>query len=73
MRYVFFDEFEPGVLQEGRVYGIAGLLAEAGAHTTQELLEYLIVDTLTVNVTDEQKRTWSREIDQEVAQRVRTM
>ena len=44
MRYVFFDEFEPGVLHEGRVYSIAGLLAEAGAHTPQEALEYLIAN-----------------------------
>jgi 2-keto-4-pentenoate hydratase/2-oxohepta-3-ene-1,7-dioic acid hydratase in catechol pathway len=44
MRYVFFDEFEPGVLHEGRVYGIGGLLAEAGAHTPQEALEFLIAN-----------------------------
>jgi 2-keto-4-pentenoate hydratase/2-oxohepta-3-ene-1,7-dioic acid hydratase in catechol pathway len=44
MRYVFFDEFEPGVLHEGRVYSIAGLLAEAGAHSPQEALEYLIAN-----------------------------
>lgn len=44
MRYVFFDDFEPGVLQDGRVYSIAGVLAEAGAHTPQEALEYLIAN-----------------------------
>jgi 2-keto-4-pentenoate hydratase/2-oxohepta-3-ene-1,7-dioic acid hydratase in catechol pathway len=44
MRYVFFDEFEPGVLRDGRVYSIAGLLAEAGAHSPQEALEYLIAN-----------------------------
>lgn len=44
MRYVFFDEFEPGVVHEGRVHSIAGLLAEAGAHTPQEALEYLIAN-----------------------------
>jgi 2-keto-4-pentenoate hydratase/2-oxohepta-3-ene-1,7-dioic acid hydratase in catechol pathway len=44
MRYVFFDEFEPGVLHEGRVYGIGGLLSEAGAHTPQEALEFLIAN-----------------------------
>jgi 2-keto-4-pentenoate hydratase/2-oxohepta-3-ene-1,7-dioic acid hydratase in catechol pathway len=44
MRYVFFDNFEPGVLHEGRVYSIAGLLAESEAHTPQEALEYLIAN-----------------------------
>ena len=44
MRYVFFDDHEPGVLHEGRVYSIAGLLAEAGAHNAQEALEYLIAN-----------------------------
>jgi 2-keto-4-pentenoate hydratase/2-oxohepta-3-ene-1,7-dioic acid hydratase in catechol pathway len=44
MRYVFFDEFDPGVLHEGRVYSIGGVLAEAGAHTPQEALEYLIAN-----------------------------
>ena len=44
MRYVFFNEFEPGVLQDGTVYSLAGLLAEVGAHTPQEVLEYLITN-----------------------------
>lgn len=44
MRYVFFDDFEPGVVQEGQVYSIAALLAGAGAHTPQEVLEYLITN-----------------------------
>ncbi|MFN8516440.1 MAG: hypothetical protein U0841_28435 [Chloroflexia bacterium] len=44
MRYVFFDEFEPGCCTRGGVYSIAGLLAEAGAHTPQEALEYLIAN-----------------------------
>ena len=44
MRYVFFDDNESGVLHEGRVYSIAGLLAESGAHNAQEALEYLIAN-----------------------------
>jgi hypothetical protein len=44
MRYVFFDDNELGVLQDGRVYSIAPLLAEAGAHDAQEALEYLIAN-----------------------------
>ena len=44
MRYVFFDDFQPGVLRDGRVYSLAPLLADAGAHTPQETLEYLIAD-----------------------------
>jgi 2-keto-4-pentenoate hydratase/2-oxohepta-3-ene-1,7-dioic acid hydratase in catechol pathway len=32
------------VLHEGRVYSIAGLLAELGAHNAQEALEYLIAN-----------------------------
>ncbi len=44
MRYVFFDDNELGVLQDGRVYSIAPLIAEAGAHDAQEALEYLIAN-----------------------------
>lgn len=44
MRYVFFDDFQPGVLHEGRVHGLAALLADSGAHTPQEALEYLIAN-----------------------------
>ena len=44
MRYVFFDDFVSGVLHEGRVYSIAGILAESGVHTPQEALEYLIAN-----------------------------
>jgi 2-keto-4-pentenoate hydratase/2-oxohepta-3-ene-1,7-dioic acid hydratase in catechol pathway len=44
MRYVFFDDFQLGVLRDGRVYSLASLLAEAPAHTPQESLEYLIAD-----------------------------
>jgi 2-keto-4-pentenoate hydratase/2-oxohepta-3-ene-1,7-dioic acid hydratase in catechol pathway len=44
MRYVFFNNNEPGVLQDGRVYGIAKLVEEAGAHDAQEALEYLIAN-----------------------------
>ncbi len=44
MRYVFYDDNEPGVLHEGRVYSIAALITEAGAHDAQEALEYLIVN-----------------------------
>lgn len=44
MRYVFFDDNVPGVLHQGRVYSIAGLLEESGAHNPQEALEYLIAN-----------------------------
>jgi 2-keto-4-pentenoate hydratase/2-oxohepta-3-ene-1,7-dioic acid hydratase in catechol pathway len=44
VRYIFFNDDEPGVLHEGRVYSIATLLAEAGAHNAQEALEYLIAN-----------------------------
>ncbi len=44
MHYVFFDDNEPGVLHEGRVHSIAGLLDEGGAHNAQEALEYLIAN-----------------------------
>ena len=44
MRYVFFDDNEPGVLHEGRVYSIAGVLAASGAHHAQEALEDLIAN-----------------------------
>ncbi len=44
MRYVFFNDHEPGVLQDDRIYSIAPLLAEAGTHDAQETLEYLIAN-----------------------------
>lgn len=44
MRYVFFDDFQPGVLRDDRVYSLQALLADAGAHTPQEALEYLIAN-----------------------------
>lgn len=44
MRYVFFDEYRPGVLHEGRVHDLSALLADSGAHTPQEALEYLIAN-----------------------------
>jgi 2-keto-4-pentenoate hydratase/2-oxohepta-3-ene-1,7-dioic acid hydratase in catechol pathway len=45
MQYAFFfDDFQPGVLREGRVHSIAPLVADAGAHTPQEALEYIIAN-----------------------------
>ena len=42
MHFVFFDDFRPGILRDGRVYDIASLLDAQALHSPQEVVEAFI-------------------------------
>lgn len=44
MRFVFYNEYVPGIVHEERVVDISGVLDGLGAHSPQELVKMMIVE-----------------------------
>lgn len=42
MKFAFFDEFRPGVVRDGKVYDLSGLLYRAEPHRPQDAVELLV-------------------------------